>query len=715
VIARASVVCAVLLSFWLRVSPAWTRVFTPWGVDFQEPDAWFHLRTVHNLLAHFPFRSGFDPYALFPAGMNLPTGPLWDFMIASTAWVVGLGRPSADLTDHVAAWLPAVLGALCPIPIFLVSRRLFGLTAALFAALWIAVTPGEFMWLSHLGHADHHAAEGLFSLLVFCFLYAALEARAAVSRWMALLAGVSLGALLATQPAAIFVPGILAFATVLAPRMALPVVYALAAAAVTLLPVAKGLYTTYDWLSIAVSAGAAGAMWLLELLHTRKGWPAWSRWIAIPASIALALGATQIARPALLPSVVSEVGFLAGSQSDVAELQPVVGSLRTALRDMNDHLGTIWVPALPALIWIIVFAFRKRRPSLILLAVYSLAFTIAAFLRLRMILYYVPFAAILAGAVCAWLARFATVPRYRVALAAGLAALLLGFNVPAAASRMATDGGGGRDWLQAMAWLRFHSPEPFADSDVWGRYFPRLGPGQAYPASPPAWGVAVWWDKGYMLENLAHRLPMANGSGAGTTQEEARQRIGEMASFYASTFPEAALHILRRSGARYVIADPSLPVIPAMAARSVLPFIQKAAGYDSDNSFRIYWHDAGGFRKPMYVYFADYYHAMGVRLFLNDGKAVRGTGPWVFRIQTDTVKHEVLTGALHFDSEREAGNYMAAHHTENLIVGCTEPLDSCFDVEPVRGLRRVFSSDPAPLSLKRDIETVKIFELEPVR
>src|SRR4051794_801138 len=70
-LARLGVSIALVVSLWLRVVPAWPRVFTPWGVDFQEPDAWFHLRIVHNLIAHFPYRSGFDPYALYPGGMNL--------------------------------------------------------------------------------------------------------------------------------------------------------------------------------------------------------------------------------------------------------------------------------------------------------------------------------------------------------------------------------------------------------------------------------------------------------------------------------------------------------------------------------------------------------------------------------------------------------------------------------------------------------------------
>ena len=62
------------VAFALRVLPAYPVVFPGDGVNFQESAAWFHVRTVHNLLAHFPHRSGFDPYALYPGGQNIPTG-----------------------------------------------------------------------------------------------------------------------------------------------------------------------------------------------------------------------------------------------------------------------------------------------------------------------------------------------------------------------------------------------------------------------------------------------------------------------------------------------------------------------------------------------------------------------------------------------------------------------------------------------------------------
>lgn len=698
--------CAVALSLWLRTAWSWPFVFTAWGVDFQEPDAWFHLRTAHNLLAHFPWRSGFDPYALFPGGMNMPTGPLWDYLIAGTAWIAGFGSPSPVLTDRVAAWLPAILGALCPIPVFRVTRRLFGRTAGLFAALWIAVTPGEFIWLTHLGNADHHAAEGLFSLLVFCFLCAAAESQA--SRLMTILAGVSLGALLATQPAAIFVPGMLAAACLFAPSLAVPVLSILGIAAITLLPVTQGLYTAYDWLSLGAAGGVAAIVWLFRARR------AWVRWIALAIAGGLALGVVDIARPALVPAMLSEIGTL--NKSDVAELQPVVVLTRTLAKnveEMNLHFGLVWIPALPALAALAWLAFRRSRPPLTLFVVFSAAFTVAAFLHMRMILYFTPFAAMLAGAACGWLLDFAPNLTIRLPLSGALAAAIIVLNFSPVIERMTfKTAGAGADWYEALDWLRLHSPEPFGSSAVWSEYFPRQKEGQK-PLSPaPAYGLGVWWDTGYMVEDLSHRIPVVNGFGAGVDEQGGQTRTRDMARFYASVFPDSAVNLLRKMSARYVFVDPTIASFPTMVGRSKFDAIERTAGSDSENFYRTLWHDEDGYRKPMFVYFADYYRTMGVHLYLNDGAKVRGTGPIVFRIQNDGI-HDVITRAFKFIAARAADDFVETHRAENLVVGCDDPVVSCFDVEAVSGLDRVFTSDPSPISIKREIHAVKIFEVEP--
>ena len=85
-----------------------------------------------------------------------------------------------------------------------------------------------------------------------------------------------------------------------------------------------------------------------------------------------------------------------------------------------------------------------------------------------------------------------------------------------------------------------------------------------------------------------------------------------------------------------------------------------------------------------------------------------GTGPRVFRITTEGA----ITWSRHFDSEKEAEAYVDAHPLERLmVVGCEDPAVSCFALPAVEGLRRVFSSDPLPISPERTVRAVKVFEV----
>jgi asparagine N-glycosylation enzyme membrane subunit Stt3 len=62
---------SILPAFGFRVLPAYHAGFIAHGISFEEPEAWFHMRNIHNLLAHFPRRSGFDPYGFSPQ-LNKP-------------------------------------------------------------------------------------------------------------------------------------------------------------------------------------------------------------------------------------------------------------------------------------------------------------------------------------------------------------------------------------------------------------------------------------------------------------------------------------------------------------------------------------------------------------------------------------------------------------------------------------------------------------------
>jgi asparagine N-glycosylation enzyme membrane subunit Stt3 len=699
--ALAALAASVAIAFLLRVLPAYGVVFAHGIVNFQEPDAWFHVRTVHNLLAHFPQRSAFDPYALFPGGQSIPTGPVWDYLLATPAWILGWGAPAPGLIDGVAAWLPAILGGLFPISAFFLARRLFGYAAGAFAALWLAVGFGAFLWLTHLGLADHHAAEGWFAFLALAWMCAAIDTGGVRFAW---LSGIALGLFLGTRPAGIFVPATFACLALVAPSAAPAVLRAVIAAAIVFLPASASLWTEYSWLALAASGALAASVWALDVVARRRNWRPRIRVLAPFAVAAAGLAVALAGMPHLLGSLWYEIRRVAGHEASsrivntVQEMQPIFrGGSSSGWPSIFEALGVVWIPAFPVLVRMV---WKARRPAIRLLVLWTVVMALGTIMQVRMALYFLPVSAVLAGVGCAWLVHRVR-PMRRMAVAGGLAVLIVSVNLPWAIAQMHIDAGESADWLAAFAWLRDNSPEPLSDAGAWSHYY-------GSPQAAGAWGVAIWWDRSYAMEQLSHRIPMSNGTQAGAD---------EMARLYTETIPEAAVAWLRHTGARYVVVDPQGPLFDGIS-RSRLPVQIRMLGRDLDNYVQtVVQRDSDGVTRTLDVYLPTYYQTLVSRLYLADGEAVDGTGPWVFETAPTPGPRgrtvELVVSSRHCSSEAEAAGYLAEHASARLTVGCLNPGKSCVTLPAVKGLRRVFSSDPLPLAPGRRVRAVKIFEVMP--
>ena len=73
----------VVVAMILRMYFLWGQCFRPGYVNFQETDPWYHVRAVEHLVANFPHRLTWDPYALYPGGQYIAIGPLFDLMVTA--------------------------------------------------------------------------------------------------------------------------------------------------------------------------------------------------------------------------------------------------------------------------------------------------------------------------------------------------------------------------------------------------------------------------------------------------------------------------------------------------------------------------------------------------------------------------------------------------------------------------------------------------------
>lgn len=704
---------AVAAAFLIRTVYSYDQVFTPAGVNFQEGDAWYHVRTVHNLLAHFPWRSGFDPYALFPSGQNVPTGPFWDYLLASLAWVLSLGSPSPQFIDIVSAWTPAILGALFPVPVFWLARRLFGDAAAAFSACWVAVIPGGFLWQTHLGYADHHVAESFLSFLAVALLCAAVESDGRAMIWLTGAAGLSLGAYLATRPAGVFVIFLFVAAAVLEPALIRLVLGMFLVAALIFIPVTGNQWADYTWICLAAGFAILPPLWVLNTLRHRRGWSLSAFLTAALLAAAIAAGVLLFLAPSRIVSLAFMIKRALGLTTDarlvasVQELLPFFKSSEsTAWQILEDQLGTVWILAIPALIGVLVLAWRRKRPALTLFALWSLLFTVAAFLQVRMVTYFGVAAAMLAGVACGWLVSLGR-PLDRRLAAAGLTLFLVFTNGRIALEQMETDNSPTKDWRDALAWLSQNTPEPFQDSSAWLKWHPRLTGTQIFPYPSSAYGTGVWWDFGYWVEHLGRRIPTSNGTQSG---------VAETARFFVDPNPVTAIEKLRASRTRYVIVDPSLPVLELSHPSQFLGMLTWARA-DVLQYVRLYYSEDADGLHPQLVYLPNYYRSLGMRLFLVEGQqtdTARGVPVVMSHAENRGGRTvHIIEGTRFFQTENEARRFIGGHPENDLLLASTDAGSTCVPLEELKGIHRVFTSDSNPISALRAIHAVKIFEVLP--
>ncbi len=136
-------------------------------------DPWYHDRTIDHI-----FETGeslqFDPVINYPNGGVNPNPPLYDWTTALDAWFFD----AAGVNDAVGLALNlnvAIWGALIVIPVFLIANMMWGRTAGIWAAFFMAVSAPHIQ-RSVFGFADHDAPAMFFIAVLIAALLKALGA-----------------------------------------------------------------------------------------------------------------------------------------------------------------------------------------------------------------------------------------------------------------------------------------------------------------------------------------------------------------------------------------------------------------------------------------------------------------------------------------------------------------------------------------------------------
>jgi oligosaccharyl transferase (archaeosortase A-associated) len=696
----------------LRIGISYQAVFGQGFVKFIENDAWYHMRLVDATVRHFPRRLWFDPYLVYPAGEPVNAGPLLDWVIAGVALVLGWGAPSQHFVDVVGAYTPAAMGALFPLPVYVLGRELFSRRAGLWAAFIVGILPGEILTRSLLGYTDHHCAETLLSTTALMWVtLAADEIRSRRRRlWLSVAGGVTLGSYLLTWGGGslfvLIVVAALGMTLVLRRLRGEPAGDVLVVlsptfviAAIMIAPwIGVRPYFGYDVVALL------GGLLVLFLLQ------AWGRVTASIRRGQVTYLAGLVVVAGLAPGVAGLAsGGWSGLALEVRRFSPwrppgYVVEAVPLLKSSSRYPIPLWneftSPLILAAIGGILYTFRRTRGSSLkktLLLIWTAVIVGATFGQVRFAYYLAVNVALLAGFCCDEIARLAgrLGDRYRQPTGASLAAnlaLLLIVAVPIGSRINLVWGGKSplpEDWYDALAWLQSHTPEPLGSSAAYYRT-------DFTPASPEtgrhssAYGVLACWEYGYWIERLAHRIPNTNPR---------QTQVREVGSFLLAEQPSEASAVLDALHTRYVIADATLQAVILDAVGEHSGFFSSIA-ISADRNPTDYCQvfelsDDGGQTASRLYCFPEYYQTMAVRLSVFEGRAVTPTAvtaiSWSDENRAGRAVKRLLS-QMTFTSSDEARQFIAARPSEKWRLASADLQASCVPLEALTDYRRVFRS-----------------------
>ena len=626
------------VALFLRTYFPYHNVFQGDWVNYQETDCWYNMRVITNLAQHFPHMMPFDPYAFSPSGILVSNPPVFYYLFAFIAWAIGLGHPALHTIEMVGAYLPAIIGALVTIPVFFAAKELFNKQAGLLAAAIIAIIPGQFLWRGMLGFPDYHILEALLSTTVILFLIMALRRTGRMQWVFSILAGIFLALYhLAWAGAALFIFIIFIFILIQS------IINHFKGKSNTELgmmgAITFGVALIIVWLSgyrllhmqiypMAIAAMASAGIWLFSRIAAK------SPKYLYPITLAIfglgGLGLFSIIFPTTFDLILSPFGIFKQS-----------GGMLTIAEAKGMTLGSTWslfalcsYTALASLVVLAYLAVKENDAGKSLLVTWGLILLAASFRQNRFAYYLAIPVALLSAYLCCkiieYVRHLAPIRReqraefrrkskrkkdkkkqrkrgrnpqttYTIAAALVIALAIFIPLVPMSIDRVSANTGLSSDWRNALVWLGNNTPEPLPDYPYYGN-MPKLG-----DYTQAGYGIMSWWDYGYWISYISHRIPNANPSQMGAK---------DAGLFFTSGNESESNEMLDNLGSKYIIID------DAMAIGKFYAMAVWAGKNASDYMSLYYYTDKDGLLQPTMLLLPAYYKTMCSRLYNFDGKAV---------------------------------------------------------------------------------------------
>jgi len=211
-------------------------------------------------------------------------------------------------------------------------------------------------------------------------------------------------------------------------------------------------------------------------------------------------------------------------------------------------------------------------------------------------------------------------------------------------------------WYSSLLWLRDNSPEPFGDPDFYYELYP---PRADFEYPETAYGVMSWWDYGYFIMQISHRIPNANPGGG------YRRLVGR---FFIVQDESSANQLADRLDSKYVVID------YAMLTTKFYAMVEYAGGNVS-KFYEVYYQPMqDGRLMPVPLSYPAYYNSTVVRLYYFDGEEQPGNNTLVVsyqeKVSSEGIHYKSISSAKLFSSYTDAETYISSQElTDYNIMG----------------------------------------------
>lgn len=256
-------------------------------------------------------------------------------------------------------------------------------------------------------------------------------------------------------------------------------------------------------------------------------------------------------------------------------------------------------------------------------------------------------------------------------------------------------------WQVSLSWMKDNTPDPFNNPDFYYERYESPPKGESYNYPESAYGVTAWWDYGYWITRIAHRLPNANPG-------QSPEPIINIANLFLSQEEPPTREMMQKLESSYIILDYSTTTSKFWA-------IVNWAGREQNEFFEVYYLPYENRLEPVQLYYPEYYRSICTRLYNFDGQAVTPTNPivisYVEKTNLEGKPYKQITTAQDFPGYEEALSYIESQKSANVRIVSGNPFISPVPLEALSNYKLVYSSDAGVLHQDAGmVPEVKIFE-----